>query len=827
MTDILLFAWLTVTRHKVRSILAVFGVAVGVCALTSIVSVEKSWQRAVMQFFSGMDMGIVEVSSPIDHSRGWQYAQPLLDGASLKSLVAHCSTITSATAVSWAVMPASYGQYAQEFPIRAIDADYRVALPIRIKEGRFFTSQQASSRTAVCVLDLMARLSLFGEDPAVGQEVRLGDTKFTVIGVVVEKGRQGDGVIYVPSAWSRFLLTSNIRQANTSVFARVADPKAAQEQIAQTLQRLIKEKKEYDSGGVSSLWQMRELALRSRQRITLYSGLAGICALFVAGIGIAGLLFVSVAEQTREIGICRALGATWVHLLGEYIGASLMLSGAGCIVGLILGIPAAAAGVFASRWDIPVAQQNTVLLGSKMAFFPKMSEIALTISWEAIAISVAVATITAVVMAIAPAWEAMRLDPAGAIASQLATNAGTRLRKVLASLQIAFGVLVLIVLTSYFAVMQQQEHRDARANLGEDKLSATADPIAALRKPVDEAYAKECNQAMANFLVSSDIAAILGQRAPLLSHVTPIIPAMVDITYAGKTANNVQILFTTSASLDYSPGLNEGDAVETAKAFNAGLPVIILDTQLSQQLFGTRSPLHRKVNVVGTVFTVCATRSFPEPSFSGTVSVPLPFYEKLKPRFLRSNPMGFSALVRTRVDARPIDTDKYTEANIQFRNALLPLLPERVQVGIAFSEDIPATLRGFIMQQKAVAARGAVGALAVLVIALAGLANMLLVSVHNEIREIGLRRALGALREDVIWHFLSEGTLLSATGVLAGVVIGILACWLTKTQAGLPITVSGFWICAGAVAVVTAGTLISLVPAFVASRLSVVTALRS
>ena len=139
------------------------------------------------------------------------------------------------------------------------------------------------------------------------------------------------------------------------------------------------------------------------------------------------------------------------------------------------------------------------------------------------------------------------------------------------------------------------------------------------------------------------------------------------------------------------------------------------------------------------------------------------------------------------------------------------------QSGIAFSADVPATMRDLIMQQKAAAAPGTVGALAVLLIALAGLANMLLVSVHTEIRETGVRRALGATAVDVIWHFLSEGTLLSAAGVVAGVLLGILACWLTKTQVGLPVSVSGFWICAAAVAVITAGTLISLVPALIAA----------
>ena len=394
---------------------------------------------------------------------------------------------------------------------------------------------------------------------------------------------------------------------------------------------------------VSSLWKQRELALRSRQRTTLYTGLAAVCALFVAGLGIAGLLFVSTAERTREIGICRALGATWAHLLGEYLGVSLMLSGAGCLVGVVLGIPAAMAGVFASRWDAPIAQQNTVLLGGKVATFPKVSEIAVTISWEAITIAVAFATLSAIVAAIAPAWEAMRLDPAARhrravrdrrrnAAPQGAGEPPDRLR----------------CPGPHRPDLVLRGHSTARASRREEgprprQTLCERDPVAALRRYASKADEEEYRQALADLLVSTDIAAVLRQRAPLLQHVTPVVPTMMDIAYADQTLPNVQILFTTSASLDYHPGLEKGDTGETAKGFDAGSPVVILDTSVSQFLFDTGNPLHRRVNVAGTMFTVCATGPASETSFAGTIWLPLSFYRKLQPRFRHESdrPLSF------------------------------------------------------------------------------------------------------------------------------------------------------------------------------------------
>ncbi len=124
------------------------------------------------------------------------------------------------------------------------------------------------------------------------------------------------------------------------------------------------------------------------------------------------------------------------------------------------------------------------------------------------------------------------------------------------------------------------------------------------------------------------------------------------------------------------------------------------------------------------------------------------------------------------------------------------------------------------------AARGAVGALAVLLVALIGLANMLLASIYESVRETGLRRALGAQKSDVFLQFMSEGVWLSAIGATTGLALGALVCLVARTQMGLPITLSAFWAVAGAVTTVLAGAAVSLPPAFIAARIHPVEALR-
>jgi ABC-type antimicrobial peptide transport system permease subunit len=161
----------------------------------------------------------------------------------------------------------------------------------------------------------------------------------------------------------------------------------------------------------------------------------------------------------------------------------------------------------------------------------------------------------------------------------------------------------------------------------------------------------------------------------------------------------------------------------------------------------------------------------------------------------------------------------------QLREALLPLLPAKYRTCIKFSPFLPTTTRQFIFQHKAITARGAVGALGIILVALIGLTNMLLVSVHEAIHETGLRRALGAKRRHVIIHFLSEGALLSMVGTGAGLTLGILFCWLTRSQTSFPIVVSIFWATAGALSLIGAGIIASLLPALIAAKINPIDAL--
>jgi putative ABC transport system permease protein len=826
-TDLLASAWLNITRHRLRSLLAMAGVAVGVCALTSIMSVEQAWRKAVTDFFEPMDLETVRVAIPAgDNWRELGFRRPSLEPSDVKAVLDEGRSVQSATLMTWGTLRAEADDgSALELAVRAVHADFTKTLPDELKEGRLFTAEEEQRHAAVCLLSYEARVWLFGsEGTVVGRHVRLGGQRFAIAGVVAGNRHAGIGsrAVYVPATWSRTLIEATFGPVPwTEIFVRVRDPKAA----SVSIERLMRQRLGGDSSRpyTHSLWEVREAALNARNRATLYSGLAGLCALVAAGIGIAALLFVSVAERAREIGIHRALGATKLRIYGEYLLAAAMLSLGGAAIGAVLGIPAAAAGAFTSRWQPVLDPLAGEMLTESVPGLSKIAVVAPSIAWGALLTASAIALLTGITAALAPASEAAAVLPATAIAQRPGTRGGAR--RALTSLQVAFGVLVLVVLTSYFSVLESEERAEARNLLGQDKVSAIADPIAAMRKPVDSRYIARCKDALVTATGTPEALAQLRKRTPLLTDLVPVAPLRLGVAHGGTTADDIDVIFTSGGEFHYRPELAGEWLRRATEAFDAGRAAAVLNPDAREELFGGRDPIGQTITVAGKQFTVVAIRPNP-PGMQGMrqAYVPIAFYAALRPRAVRTDVFAFAS--EARVDARPIDPRRYVEALAQLRDAVLPLLPPEYRKGIKLSEDIPETTKQFIFQHKAVAIRGAVGALAVLLVALIGLANMLLVSVHEELREVGVRRAFGALRGDIFWHFLSQGVLLSGLGAGAGLGLGALICWATRNWSGTPLAVSAFWAAAGAVATLLAGTFTSAVPALIGARVAPIEALR-
>jgi putative ABC transport system permease protein len=830
MIDIFSSAWATVTRHRLCSVLAILGVAIGVCALTSIMSTENSWRKAVIAFFAPMDLETVKVAlSTDDNWQGSGFRRGSLEMSDVEAIQARCPAIQSITPMMSGSVEAKTRGSPVPTNLYAVPAGFTKTLPDKVCEGRLFTREEEARKTPVCLLSFEARVWLFGDEPAVGQPIRLQGRRFTVVGVISGNRRVGISAqaVYIPFDQARRLVTyGSFYRPRMQIFARTRDPRTTSQEIERLMRERVGGEKSYQF--TESLWVVREQAVHARMRVTLYSGLAGFCALLAAGIGIAALLFVSVAERSQEIGIRRAVGASRGVVCGEYIITAAILALLGALLGGVLAVPASAMGVFATKWQPVTGTSGAVLGGGRQ--LPSMSDIAVSVSWGALGIAVILALVIGIVAALAPASEAAGVDPARAIARRAGTE--IRPRRSLTSVQVGFGVLVLIILTSYFSVMQNQERTEARNALGQDSISATVDPIAAMRKPLDDRYVQKCREIIAGVITSPEKMDNLRRNTPLLGAVTPSVRCVAAVSSGGRTMNQAWLTFTTAEAFEYEPALPADIKAKVTEAFRAGQAVAVIAPWTKTVFFGRHDAIGKTITVAGRKFTVVAVHDCPDyrgehwdPNVVPGIVIPTEFYAAIEHRINRIENLSFS-MNETGVYARPLDSRQYDKAAAQFRDALLHTIPEEYRLTIKFREEIPETTRQFIFQHKAVAARGAVGALAVLLVALIGLANMLLVSIYESLRETGLRRALGAQKSDVFLHFMSEGVWLSAIGAGAGLALGAGICFAARTWAGLPITLSAFWTVAGAVATVIAGLAVSLPPAVIAARVRPVEALR-
>jgi putative ABC transport system permease protein len=822
--SILSFTWLTIWRNRLLSLLSIAGIATGVCAIVSIMSVEQAWQKQVNAFFSSLDLNTIRVSIPSgDNWRELGLNRQTFNNSDVAAVLQKCPAVASATLTTVFFNYVSADKIRLPFPIRIVASNFTDTLPDKLYEGRLFRREEV---TPVCILSYQARLWLFGADrPAIGKTIRVGSQPFKIIGVIAGDSHIATGprTIYILENQSRVLLVGPAQTtATTEIFARADSPKLAGEQI----ERLLHQRIGGDNSLIytSSLWQIREMALHSRDRAAFYSSLAGICALLAAAIGISSLLFVAVNRQAKEIGIRRALGAKRRHIYLEYLSTSLILCLAGGGLGIILGIPAAETGVFISRWQPAINLLQAISLPEK-GKLPLFSGISSDISWLSVIVALLLAVITGLLSALSPAGEAAALEPVGAMVELARPR--INLKRVLTGVQVAFGVLVLIVLTSTYSIMQNEERTEARKILGQDQIIASADPIAAQRKPFSLKFREECNDALSAVVADTRDFALLNKRSDLLTAITPEIPLQFVVANPQNgLADTTGITFTTGTCFSYPPEL-KGDALRrTVAAFHAGKAGIVLNSALKDSLFPQENPIGRAVSFAGKSFTILAVKSDDAENINiHRAWIPISHYAALGTRSLPpESHLDLFGEVYIRAKAR--DERQYSRAVEQFKQVLLPMLPEKYRNCIRFKVMIPDATAQLILQHKAVASRGAVGALGILLVALIGLAGMLLVSVGESIHEIGLRRAMGAKRREILLHFVSEGALLCLAGVVVGLLAGIGFCWLTRDYTALPIVVSIVWAGFGALGMLIAGTLISFLPAWAAARMNPVDALR-
>jgi putative ABC transport system permease protein len=367
--EILLVAIDAVIANKLRSLLTMLGVVIGIAAVITMVALGEGAQRAVEARLKTLGANVLTVRPGQAFSGGLGRGQALLSVEEAEALRDDSKYIQAVSPELEGRLQIEYGSSNANVSIVGTWPTYFTVNNNQIEAGRLFTEAEDRARRRVVVLGALVGNQLGGvpTDTLLGKTVRVGGVPFEVIGVLAEKGSQGfsnpDESIYVPLATAQFRIMGTDRVRSIAVQAvseeRMEDAMVEIDQILRRERRL--------RPGEAADFNIRDQAslLSTVQETTQTFGLllAGIAAisLLVGGIGIMNIMLVSVTERTREIGLRKAVGAQPSDILLQFLIESLVLCLAGGAIGLLLGVGGAYALQRLAGWSTAVAPEAIVL----------------------------------------------------------------------------------------------------------------------------------------------------------------------------------------------------------------------------------------------------------------------------------------------------------------------------------------------------------------------------------------------------------------------------------------------------------------------------------
>jgi len=848
----LFFAWQTITRQRLRSFLALLGITVGALAMVSVVSVEQSWRQQVERAFTGLDLNRFYVDTP---QAGKGLERNYLIDEDAEAIRKQCPAVDKLTVYTYGDGSAHRGRQRVDWLIVWwMDRDFADVFGLGLVEGRFLTTGEADGGAQVCLITPELKKALFPEGKAIGEQLRLKGFPLRVAGVAAVKDDPNwskSACIYVPRRLFRMI---NQAKPGTTIRGRAKDPEAGARQIDALMRQRVggDETVEYVRGP----WVAREAARNVRNRVQLIGVLAAICALLLGSYGVGAVLYVSVAESAREIGVRRALGASRAAAASEVM-----------LAGLIFGAVGAAAGIALARFGLWLAAAPGVMIpqgfertfeqlagpggpqGVPSFFLP-------TISWQPVAAAAISSLLMCLVASLEPASEVVRLDPAQAISRGLAPD--RRLRLGLAMAQVTIAVAAIALLPSLYESLERADKREMRGAFRANAIDVfmwRPEGHTNVQYPPD--WFRDAEMVRKTYADPQFPKKLLA-ACPLLSSAEPEIwldayPLSIKAgsrilwPVYGYNVLGCNVVFVnpsfypteTGPWNTESPGLGEikYGRFFTDEMVRRGERVCVLDTQSTVLAYDERNGVGQTVRINGVPFRVVGTMTGGNVSgyrresfygYNGRILVPLGLYDRLLPVLLshaNARMGGFGPMLHVRVK----DESKTSQAAAQLQQALPKLMPAKLAKPMNIPESLPGGMKEYLALRAAAAKRSAFCAGALLLVALIGLANTLLISLGEQVREVGIRRALGAGKWQVMVPLLTEGLGLAGLGALLGVVFAGLLSWALRTgvMSQRFLFLSPFWALAAGLAMVLTSLLVSLIPGLLATRVNPATALRS
>lgn len=338
----------SILKNKMRSLLTMLGIVIGVGAVIVMVAVGQGAQSRIEQQIQNLGTNMIVITpgssqqGGVSHGAGTFNRLTLADAEKLKREGGQLSGVTP---VIFTRAQAIGGQGNWRTIINGVATDWQTIRDWPLKSGTFFSETDVRSMRKVAVLGSTVANNLFlGADP-VGQQVQLRGVPFSVIGVLETKGQTASGtdqddVIIIPytTAQSRLSGSPRIWQILAATYSPTDIPTAQQEMKALLRESHRLGADDEDDFTIRNQTELAEAASGTTQVMSYLLAAIASISLLVGGIGIMNIMLVSVTERTREIGIRMAVGARSQHIRMQFLIESVVLGVAGGLAGILLGV---------------------------------------------------------------------------------------------------------------------------------------------------------------------------------------------------------------------------------------------------------------------------------------------------------------------------------------------------------------------------------------------------------------------------------------------------------------------------------------------------------
>ena len=399
--DLIKISWRALLRNKTRALLTMLGIIIGIGSVIGMVSIGQSSSQSINDQISEMGTNLIMVMRKAERSGGVNIGSDSVQ--TMRASDADAILAGSKNVIMASPMVASAGQIvygSQNWPgsIQGGNSSYLAINKRNISSGANFTENDVKQAAKVCLIGTTVRDNIFpnGENP-LGKIIRFGKIPMKIIGVLESKGQNQmgqdqDDIVIAPytTVQKRMLAVNYVHM----IFASAASEDVAYAAVSD-IENILRKEHRIKAGKdndfeVRTQQQILEIMGSITGILTLLLTAVAAISLLVGGIGIMNIMYVTVTERTREIGLRRAVGGKNSDILMQFLAESTILSLAGGIIGIFLGVGLAFGASYALNWPFIVS------LGSVAISFLVCALIGIFFGWY-------------------PARKAANLDPINAL----------------------------------------------------------------------------------------------------------------------------------------------------------------------------------------------------------------------------------------------------------------------------------------------------------------------------------------------------------------------------------------------------------------------------